>query len=443
MLASYLAQYFSVDYADFEISIGRPSSTTLIKRYERKIREFFSRNEYDILALSCWTSLSYLATLTTARIFREMYPDKLIVVGGYHPSARPNEFIAPEHLFDYVICGEGELALREIAANLAHAGRPTETKIVKAPLFGVDDFVAPNWEIAERFLAELRPEGVKSLYLYLSRGCPFDCAFCMEGLKERRWRAATPESSINTLKAAHDRFEFVSVAFCDACFGMRPAWRKEFLHRLVDLHPDYWIVVETRPEYLDKEDIKLLANLKVEVQFGIESCSHEMLRIMKKSKQPQKFLDAFREVSHKMSDHGVLHRANMIFNHPGETHRTLAETYDFIDTELKNANSTLIWATNQYMHFPGCELDTNQAFYEQQYGTRFLSPEWWKLPEDQYTNSLRTVPSTDLADDVDRWYTMLLERDVAMRGALSDTAFRFAARRYYPEWTNDRRYRKD
>lgn len=440
MLASYLAQYFDVDYADFETSIGRPSSATLIKRYERKVREFLARREYDVLALSCWTSLSYLATLTTARIFREMYPRNLIVVGGYHPSARPGEFVTSDQLFDYVICGEGELALKEIAANCNRAGRPQETKIVRAPVFEVKDFAMPNWGIAERFLSEFRPEGVQSLYLYMSRGCPFDCAFCMEGLKDRRWRAATPEASIDMLEKAHSRFRFVSVAFCDPCFGMRSSWRKEFLRRLVDLRPDYWIVVETRPEYLDEEDIKLLARIKVEVQFGVESCSPKMLRIMKKSKQPQKFLDTFRDVSHRMSDYGVLHRANMIFNHPGETHQTLAETFDFIDTEIKNLESSLIWVGNQYMHFPGCELDRNQAYYEQQFGTRFLTPEWWKIAEDQYTNSMRTVPSADLDNDIDRWFTMLTERDAAMRSALAEKAFRFAASRYYPEWKNDSRY---
>ncbi len=441
-LSSYLAQYFPVTYADFEHSIGRPNSPTLIKRYERKVRDFFAKQDCDILAISCWTSLSYLATMKTARIFREMYPNKLIVVGGYHPSARPNEFLTEERLFDYVICGEGELILREIAGNLKRDGRPSETKIVHAPMFGVEHFVPLNLDLLEQHLAEHKPEGVQSFYMYLSRGCPFNCAFCMEGLKDRRWRAYSPEDSIKHILDAYKRFNFYSVAISDACFGMRPAWRKEFLRRLVDLQPEFWIVVETRPEYIDPEDIALFSKLKVEIELGVESGSPDILRYMKKTKQPEKYLEIVKTVSHRLSDAGVLHRANMIFNYPGETHRTLDETFAFMDAELQRKETTFMWAGLGYMHYPGCEMDYNSAWFEQQFGSKILCPDWWKLEEDQYTNCRRNIPSHDLANDPDLWFEMLTQRDQAMRNTLSPGALRFAANKYFPDWQNDPRYRQ-
>jgi hypothetical protein len=58
LLASYVARFFPVQYADFELSIGRPASPVQIRRFERKVREFLQEREFDILALSCWTSLS-------------------------------------------------------------------------------------------------------------------------------------------------------------------------------------------------------------------------------------------------------------------------------------------------------------------------------------------------------------------------------------------------
>jgi radical SAM superfamily enzyme YgiQ (UPF0313 family) len=442
-LASYLSRFYPVEYADFEISIGRPNSPAQVRRFQRKVRDFLEHKDFDMLALSCWTSLSYQATLTVARICRKLYPDKLIVVGGYHPSARPDEFVTEDRLIDYVICGEGELALQEIAAGFEPGKRPSETKVVKAPPLAADSFVRYDWSLVDGFVNSHFSEGIVNLYLYLSRGCPFNCSFCMEPLKDRSWRAFSPEMSVEELFGAAERFR-ANVGISDACFGMRPAWRKVFLKKLVDAKPSFWVVVETRPEYLDEEDIKLLSQLKVEIQFGIESCSPEMLLLMKKTRQPEKFLERFRQVSHMLSDHGILHRANLIFNHPGETRKTLEETFAFIDEELKRQGTYLMWACHGYMHFPGCELDTNKRYYEETYGSRFLSPAWWRENEDQYENSMRFVPSQDLdGENVDLWKRMLADRDEQLKSTLAPRAFKFASHKYFMHWKNDPRYHQN
>ncbi len=443
LLASFLARRYPVAYADFEIDIGRPNTPTQIRRFERRVRQYLSAHEYDILALSCWTSLSYQATMTVARISRELYPDRLIVVGGYHPSAVPNDFLAPDSPIDYVITGEGELALLDIAENRLSHGHPPQPEVLPAPAFPKDKFVPYDWSIIDEFVARHFPTQVSNLYLYLSRGCPFGCSFCMEPLKERVWRAFSPEEAIRELFRAAERFH-TNVAISDACFGMRPAWRKEFLQRLVAEKPDFWVVVETRPEYLDEEDIKLLAQIKVEVQFGIESGSPEMLLIMKKTRAPEKFLQRFREVSHMLSDYGVLHRANLIFNHPGETKKTLQETFAFIDEELKRKNTYLMWACNGYMHFPGCELDWNKKYYEEKYGSKFLRPTWWYEKEDQFVNCRKFIPSHDFDEsDVDLWERMLAERDEHLKSTLAPRAFKFAAYKYFLHWRNDPRFQQN
>jgi radical SAM superfamily enzyme YgiQ (UPF0313 family) len=441
LLASYLAQFFSVEYADFEVTVGRPNSPTQIKRFERRVREFLESRDFDVLALSCWTSLSYRATMTVARICREIDSRKLIVVGGYHASARPDEFKTEENLVDYVVCGEGELALKELADRFRFVGRPAQTEIIKAPLFAKEHFVGYNWDLVDDFFKKEFPDGIANLYLYLSRGCPFGCSFCMEPLKERKWRAYDPADGVREIRTAAERYRPIGIAAADACFGMKPAWRKEFLRRLADLQPNYWIVFETRPEYLDEEDVDLLKKIKVEVQFGVESCSPDMLRIMKKTRQPEKFLQKFLEISHILSERGVLHRANLIFNHPGETRRTLEETFSFIDSELKNKESSLIWIYHRYMHFPGCELDSNMEYYVNEFGSRFLEAEWWKSADDQYEASMQFIPSRDLdGDNVNLWNKMVQDRVEAFKSSLSRKAFRFAARKYYLDWKDDPRY---
>lgn len=443
LLASYLAQFFPVEYADFEITIGRPETSVQLSRFQRKVRQFLSERPVDILALSCWTSLSWQATMAVARIWRELYPDKLIVIGGYHPSARPDDFTTHDNLIDYIICGEGELALESIAREFPTKGRPEKTTVVYAPTIHPDQFVGYNWDLVEPFVRENLPNGLTEFCIYLSRGCPFGCAFCMEAMKDRRWRPYSVEQSIEEIERAVARFNLHAVAIADACFGVRPSWRKQFLRELVNRKPKYWVVVETRPEYLDDEDIGLLAELKCEIQLGIESCSPAMLQIMNKTKTPERFLAHFRHISHLMTDHKILHRANLLFNHPGETRQTVDETLAFVDAELEHDSSYLIWAPVGYMHFPGCDLDRNRVSYEQQYGCRVDKPEWWKGEEDQYYASSLCSPSSDLDNgNRDYWKRQIETRDEAMRSALAPPAFRFAARKYNMWWMDDHRFSK-
>lgn len=441
ILASYLAEHFPVEYVDFEIEIGRPVSPVQIRRFERKVREFLENRDYDILGISCWTSLSYKATMTIARIAREVHPKRLIVIGGYHPTARPEDFQTPDNLVDYVIQGEGEIAFREIAAAFPVSGRPPQTKVIAGPPLQPEQFVGVKWDLVDDMLRSRFSGGIGTLCIYLSRGCPFECAFCMEALKDHTWRPYSVEQAIEQVRIPMERYKVIALAFGDAVLGVQPAWRKEFFRRLVELNPQSWIFLETRPDFLDEEDIKMLSKLKAEIQFGVESCSPEMLRIMNKTRQPEKFLARFREVSHILSDYGVVHGANLIFNHPGETRRTLEETFAFVDAESARKDSSLIWASHGYLHFPGNEIDRNQSFYEQKYGTRFLSPDWWKGEDDPLVASRNIIPSRDLeGEGITLWKKMFGERQQQLKDCLTPKAFRLAAETYFPDWRLDSRY---
>lgn len=441
-LASYLNRHYPVTYADFEIEIGRPDSSVQIKRFIRRVKQYLSDQSFDILAISCWASHSYLASLAVARTCRELYPDKVIAVGGYHPTARPNEFLTEDQLFDYVITREGEIALKEIADGFSQVGRPPETRMIIGPTVSGDEFVDYDWDMMASFHARAFDERIPTGYIYLSRGCPFGCSFCMEPAKDRSWRAFPPEKAVDILFEFRERFDLYSIGISDACFGMRRGWRREFLRHLVDRDPDFWVVFETRPEYLTEEDIRQLSGLKVELQFGIESASPEMLRLMHKTPRPERFLQRFADLSATLNDHGVLHRANMIFNHPGETRKTLNETFAYIDSLLERNDSYLMWANAGYMHFPGCELDNNRSYYEETFGSRFISGDWWKREDGNLSQLCQQfIPSRDLdGDHVKLWEAMMAERDTRMRGTLSPTAFKFAAYKYFLDWQDDYRY---
>jgi uncharacterized Fe-S cluster-containing radical SAM superfamily protein len=440
-LGSYLSRFFPVKHVDLEIEIGRPETRVLIGRFERRVREFLEQEDYDILALSCWTSLSYQATMAVARQARAIHPKRLIVVGGYHPTARPENFLTSDNLIDYVVRGEGELAFREIATSFADSRRPAQTEVVVGKSLFPGDFVDLNWALVDDTIKSSLEGKVGTLCVFLSRGCPFECSFCMESLKDKCWRPYPPERAIDQIRTITERYPVQAVALGDACFGVRPQWRKEFLRRLLDLKPSCWILLETRPEYLDEEDIKILSQLKVEIQMGVESASPQMLKLMNKTKQPERFLEEFREVSGLLSEHEIVHGANLIFNHPGETQETIEETFAFVDSVARQGQGSLMWACHGYMHFPGSQIDHNRSYYEQQFGAVFLNPEWWLEDSNPFVASRQVIPSRDLTGErVDLWRSMFVERVVTLKAAMTDKAFRLAAESYFPRWAADQRY---
>jgi radical SAM superfamily enzyme YgiQ (UPF0313 family) len=315
--------------------------------------------------------------------------------------------------------------------------------VIEGQALEPDDYVGVRWDLVDDATESALPDTISTVCVYLSRGCPFSCSFCVESLKDRSWRPYHPEKAVAEVRAAGERFHPVAVAVGDACFGVRSAWRKEFLRRLADLAPPYWVFFETRPEFLDSDDIQLLRDMKVAVQFGVESCSPAMLRLMNKTRQPDRYLARFIETSSLLSRNGILHGANLIFNHPGETQRTLEETFAFIDAELTTGESALIWTGRSYMHFPGSELDRNRIYYENEFGSRFLSPDWWRQDEEQLAGSKRVIPSRDLAGErTDLWKRMFEARDAEFRRNLSKRAFSFAADTYFPHWRTDPRYQQ-
>jgi hypothetical protein len=93
------------------------------------------------------------------------------------------------------------------------------------------------------------------------------------------------------------------------------------------------------------------------------------------------------------------------------------------------------------MHFPGSDIDRRQKFYEQEYGTVFLHPNWWHEDEDILGTSRNIYPSRDLTGERARlWRQMYNERERRLKDCLTDAAFKFGADTFYPRWRNDDRY---
>ncbi|RLB57768.1 MAG: hypothetical protein DRI90_17595, partial [Deltaproteobacteria bacterium] len=155
--------------------------------------------DYDLIGISCYSSYDYLKVMAIGAELRRLSPRAWLVTGGYHPSARPLDFTGEDSPFDYVVVGDGELPLKRLVIALADGQRPSEQVRSPEPL-GNLRLASYDWRLLERYRPVAR-QVASQAEIYLSRGCPFDCSFCMERAKrEVAWRPLDPKQAIEEIR---------------------------------------------------------------------------------------------------------------------------------------------------------------------------------------------------------------------------------------------------
>lgn len=373
---------------DLEVDLGRPQTKQEIEKFLTDARARLSEDPFDVLGISCYTSLQYLSTIEIANIAREIAPNAIIVVGGHHPMAVPADFLYSHSPFDYIVHGEGELAFLNICRD---PQRRTTPQIIRGAQLPLVEETLPLWDL----YPYRHPKSI--IPTYLSRGCPFTCKFCMEPSRPfAGWRSLTVDDSLRDIQSVYKTFAPRQIKLCDAIFGFRKSWRREFLSKLAALNLDttYWLT--TRIDTIDAEDMDLYQKLKLSIAFGIETGSEDMVRIMGKAKSPRQYLRLCTEMVSELNAREIPYRLFLIFNHPGETMETVRESVAFFEALVdgQKSFSGLLMGRN-YLFFPGNEIEEGIGNLREKYGTVITHPEWWKEPVDHHLVASLVSGSSD------------------------------------------------
>jgi radical SAM superfamily enzyme YgiQ (UPF0313 family) len=107
---------------------------------------------------------------------KRVAPEVTIVLGGpevsYELSGQPFESLA-----DIIVQGEGDVAFREVCQQVL-AGKPPP-RVIRPALPDLSQLALPYSLYSD---ADLKN---RTLYVELSRGCPFKCEFCLSSLDEK------------------------------------------------------------------------------------------------------------------------------------------------------------------------------------------------------------------------------------------------------------------
>ena len=156
------------------------------------------------LAVSLVTGPMIKETVQIARAAKRLYPEKPVILGGWHPSLLPDQTLAADYV-DVVVKGQGEDALLEIMQAI-EAGETLSG--IAGVGYKQDGRLRFNSPRALRPLAEMPPKayhladfdayekvcGRRWAMYTSSLACPYNCGYCTnEGVYGRKWNALPPE----------------------------------------------------------------------------------------------------------------------------------------------------------------------------------------------------------------------------------------------------------
>jgi len=312
------------------------------------LMEYIQSTKPDVIGVSCLTTP--MIKRANALIRKIAGRGSRVVVGGYHPSIRPQDFPGA----DNVVIGEGEHFM-EASPESAFI-QPPKPYLAALPgprrgLLNPDDY-------------SLDLMGKRATTMLTSRGCPNHCTFCGNMNHQVRTHAMGElEKELDTIKYQG----YDAVYILDDVFTINKERVQEIGTALKQRDLTYRCT--TRANYVNTDLAAVLAATGCDlVSMGIESGSNLILdKAGKNQRVPQieRAVDLLRQ-------HGVQSKGFFIFGLPGETEHTARQTIKFSE-HLRDLGMT---QADFYplVPFPGTPI----ANAPEKFGKKILSRDYSK-----------------------------------------------------------------
>jgi len=251
------------------------------------------------------TTASYQAGLQVAEAFKSLAPRSVVVMGGHHASAQADVVLRFNRSVDFVIRGEGEIALVELLRRYPEihnvpglSYRCGFDKIKgKYPAAFLEQGDLDRIDIAFRGWGIQSAPGKFDHATYVSaRGCPLKCSFC--SVANGRIRNKSVDAVIRDLRSLVGGMGYRSIAFEDNFFAHSSKRTIELCQAVEELQkelPFRWDC-QTRVESCQREDVmEAMERAGCEaVYLGVESFDPEHLLYLNKTRYPGDYLKLLR-----------------------------------------------------------------------------------------------------------------------------------------------------
>jgi radical SAM superfamily enzyme YgiQ (UPF0313 family) len=266
---------------------------------------------------------------------------KPIILCGPNTEIYNLKFLKENPYISYVLYGEYEFSLLELIESLR---QDRELSGVAGLIYRREDTVCKNrirqpvaldhlpWPDREdlKMEAYLDVPGdlpLPSVQMMASRGCPFQCGFCLWPqvfYQGHHYRARSVKDVVDEMECLVKDRGFRSVYFDDDTFNIGKERMLDFCRQVRSrgLAKTPWAIM-ARPDLMDEETLRAMkdAGLRA-VKYGVESADQGLVDAIGKAMDLKK-TEAMIRLTKKM---GIRAHLTFTFGLPGETKETIAKT---------------------------------------------------------------------------------------------------------------------
>jgi len=250
---------------------------------------------------------------------KRLRPELIIILGGPEVSYECDrqEIV---RLADHVITGEADLAFAELCGQTL-AGNAPQSKIRPAPLPDFDRLALPYELYTDTDIAH------RVIYVEASRGCPFECEFCLSSL-DIPVRNAALDKFLAAMQRLLDRgvrqFKFVDRTF-NLNLKISSAILEFFLERYQPgLFVHFEMIPDRLPEAL-REPIRKFRPGALQFEVGIQTFNEQVAKLISRRQDNAKVEENLRWLR---DETGVHVHADLIVGLPGEDVASFAAGFD-------------------------------------------------------------------------------------------------------------------
>lgn len=344
-----IARKKSINFKIFDQQIEKNIKAAIFKAFPE------SKNSL-VFAFSVLTS-SFYSAIETANDLKKQYPKSVIVFGGIHPTAMPDE-VLQQTAVDYVVRGEGEYTFYSLYNCLKKGIDPTNVPGISFKNKDntihnpdntnmVQDFDIPDFPYD---LFQNNPRYDLGVILS-SRGCKKHCIFCSHHIISKyQLRYINAETVVRTITMLVEQYHQTHILFLDDNF-LEDHERIYILCDLIQkhkLHKKCTFSFQARCDQVNPEMLQILYDTGFRTIFyGIETASPKRLKKINKELSIKDIKNALKHSKNT----GFNVQASFIFGFPDETFSERMQTLKFVLN-----NPIKIAKFNNVVPYPGTAL---------------------------------------------------------------------------------------
>lgn len=295
------------------------------------------------------------------------------VLGGPHPTVFPKEVLKNEDV-DFVVIGEGEITFSEL---IDHIRDPINKKredingigyrikkeiVINRPrefIKNLDELPFPARDLLPGDLYQPPPtkrvSNKKTTSIIGSRGCPYNCTYCIAKIIwGRKYRARSPKNIVDEIEECVNKYGLAEFNFHDELFVTNKERIKELCKEIKQRNLDIAFVCMARVDSVNKEILVYMKEAGCKkIMYGVENANQTVLKLMNKRQNVEQVIRAVKLTKKA----GIKVAVNFMFGNIGETEESIKESLQL--AKKLNADTTAFLIACPY---PGTEFyDTAKA----------------------------------------------------------------------------------